>query len=189
MSQIYFTPIDSKKHLVIVSDDIQIRRKIEFKFIKDGLDKKELSIYLTHGNVKQIEKEMMFFGIDVDFYKKKELLKIEHIGNPAEESSDFMDAVQSKIRMLLPTHLIPFRIVGRAIPNVGTEIAMAIQSRWEEILHNVIFDKLTGSILCTYDLSQIRENNNWVSWLDRLKENHHSCMICQHGKCVITENC
>lgn len=174
---------------MIASDDVITRRKIEFEFIKDGLAKKELSIYLTHGDVKQIEKEMISFGIDVNSYNRKGLLKVEYVGNPAEESLDFIDAVQTKLRTILSSSPVtPFRIVGRVIPDVRTEIAMAIQSRWEEILHNTMFDKLNGSILCTYDLSQIRENNDWSKWLNILKENHHAYIICQNGKCIFTEN-
>jgi MEDS: MEthanogen/methylotroph, DcmR Sensory domain len=188
MSQMSFGLIDSKKHVMVVYDNIVIGHKIEFEFIKEGLDKKELSVYLTHGDVKQIEKEMQSFGIDVNYYKKKGLLKVGYVGNPAEESLGFMDAVQEKIRTILPDPEAPFRIVGRAIPDVRTEIAMAIQSRWEKILHTTVFDKLNGSILCTYDLSHIQANNEWARWLDELKENHHAYIICQNGKCNLVTN-
>lgn len=183
-----FDLLDSKKHLMVIYDDLAIGRKIEFEFIKEGLDKNELSVYLIHGDVKQIEKDMQSFGIDVNYYKKKGLLKVEYLGNPAEESLDFMDVMQAKIQVILPSTDTPFRIVGRAIPDVGTEVAISIQSRWEKILHTALFDKFNGSILCTYDLSQILANNEWSRWLKELKENHHAYMICQNGKCSLSTN-
>ena len=188
MQSLSFGSFDSKKHLMVAYDDVVMGRKIEFEFIKDGLDKNELSIYLIHGDIKQIEKEMQSFGIDVNYYKKKELLKVAYIGNPAEESLDFLDSIQATLKELLPNPEIPFRIVGRAIPDVGTEVAIAIQTKWEQILHNSIFDRLNGSILCTYDLSQIKTNNEWTRWLTELQEHHHAHIICKNGKCDLTVN-
>ena len=187
-SQSSFGSFDSKKHLMVAYDDVSMGRKIEFEFIKNGLDKNELSIYLTHGDVKQIEKEMLSFGIDVIHYKKKGLLKITNIESPVENSLDFMDSIQTSLQKLLTNPEIPFRIVGRAMPDVGTEFAMAIQAKLEKILHNSIFDKLNGSILCTYDLSQICANNEWMRWLKELQENHHAYVICKNGKSNLTIN-
>lgn len=187
-SQLSFGSIDSKKHLMVVYDDVIMGRKIEFEFIKNGLDKSELSVYLTHGDVKQIEQEMLTFGIDVIHYKKKDLLKIVNVGNPIESSLDFIDYVQTSVQKLLTNPEMSFRIVGRAMPDVGTEFAMAIQAKFEKIFHNGVFDKLNGSILCTYDMSQIQANNEWMRWLKELQENHHAYMICKNGKSNLTIN-
>ena len=187
-SQLFFDSFDSKKHLMLVCDDVVMGQKIEFEFIKNGLNKNELSIYVTHDDEKLVEKEMMSFGIDVDFYKKKKLLKIFNIGNPIEGPLDFIDSIQALLQKILPNPEIQFRVVGRAMPDVGTEIAMAIQARWEKILHNNIFDKINGSILCTYDLTQIKENNEWMKWLSVLQENHHAYLIYKNGKSDFTIN-
>jgi hypothetical protein len=65
---------------------------------------------------------------------------------------------------------------------------MAIQTRFEKIFHNSIFDKLNGSILSTYNLSDIHANNEWVRLLAELQENHDANMICKDGKCILTVN-
>ncbi len=187
-SQLSFGSLDSKKHLMVAYDDVSMGRKIEFEFITEGLEKNELAIYLTRDDVKQVEKEMLSFGIDLSHYKKKGLLKILNIGNPAEDTLDFLDSIQTTFQKMLPNLEMPFRIVGRAIPDVGIEIAMAIQTKWEKILHNSVFDKLNGSILCTYDLSQIKANNGWMKWLKELQENHHAYLICKNGKSNLTVN-
>ena len=173
---------------MVAYDDIVAGHKIEFEFIKEGLEKNELSIYLTHNNIKQVEQEMMSFEIDLNYCKKKGLLKIHHIGNPAEDSLDFMNSIQTTLQKISPNPEIPFRIVGRAIPDVGTEIAIALQAKWEKILHNSLFDKLNCSILCTYDLSQIKANNSWMVWLNELQKNHHAYVICKNGKTELTVN-
>lgn len=173
---------------MVAYDDVAMGRKIEFEFIKEGLDKNELSIYLTHGDVKPVEKELMSFGIDTGYYKKKELLKILSIGNLTENSADFLDSVQTLMQKILPNQEISFRIVGRLIPSVDTETAMAIQVRFERIFHNSMFDKLNGSILCTYQLSEIKANNQWMKWLKELQENHHAYLIYENGKSNLTVN-
>jgi hypothetical protein len=71
---------------------------------------------------------------------------------------------------------------------VGTETAMAIQVKFEKIFHNSIFDKLNGSVLCTYDLSEIQANNEWMRWLAELQENHHAYLIYKNGKSNLTVN-
>jgi len=187
-SHLSFGKFDSKKHFMVAYDDVVMGRKIEFEFIKEGLDKNELSVYLTHGDVKSIEKEMLSFGIDCNQYKKKGLLKILSIGNPAEDSIDFLDSVQTLMQKILSNPETPFRIVGRILPYVKTETAMAIQVRFEKIFHNSMFDKLNGSILCTYQLSEIKATNQWVKWLKELQESHHAYLIYENGKSNLTVN-
>ena len=177
---------DTKKHMMLVYDDISIGRKIEFDFIKNGLEKNEISIYLTHGQVKLVEQEMLSFGIDVKYFKDKGILKIVHIKNPTEESLDFLDSIQLYLQEILQDPERKFRIVGRVMPDVGIETAIAIQVRFEKIFHNSIFDKLNGSVLCTYELSQIQANNQWMKWLRELKDNHHVCIIHRNGKTELT---
>ena len=188
MPESYLQSLDSKKHLVLIYDDDSVGRKIEFDFIKKGLEKNEISIYITHGQVKSIENQMTSFEIDVDYFKKKGTLKIIHIGNPAEDTLGFIDSVGLYLEKVLPDPQTPFRIVGRAMPDVGMQLSMAIQARWEKILHKDIFDKLNGSILCTYDLSQIQANNEWIKWIRELEENHHAYIIHENGKTTLTVN-
>ncbi len=184
--QLSFGKFDSKKHFMVAYDNVTMGRKIEFEFIKEGLDKNELSIYLTHGDVKPVEKEMLSFGIDPSHYKKKGFLKILHIGNPTEDSVDFLDSVQTLMQKILSNPETSFRIVGRLLPYVETETAMAIQVRFEKIFHNSMFDKLNGSILCTYQLSEIKATNQWMKWLKELQESHHGYMIYENGKSNLT---
>ena len=188
MPESYLQSLDSKKHLVLIYDDDSVGRKIEFNFIKKGLEKNEISIYITHGQVKSIENQMVSFEIDVDYFKKKGTLKIVHIGNPAEDTLGFIDSVGLYLEKVLPDPQTPFRIVGRAMPDVGIPLSMAIQAKWEKILHHGIFDKLNGSILCTYDLSQIQANNEWVKWIRELEKNHHAYIIHENGKTTLTIN-
>ena len=177
---------DTKKHIMLVYDDILVGHKIEFDFIKNGLEKNEISIYLTHGEIKLVEQEMHSFGIDVKYFKNKGILKVVHIKNPAEESLDFLDNVQLYLEEILQNPERKFRIVGRLMPDVGIETAMAIQAKYEKIFHNNIFHKLNGSVLCTYELSQIQANDQWIKWLRELKDNHHVCIIHRNGKTELT---
>ena len=114
---------------MLAYDDVSIGYKIEFDFIKSGLEKNELSIYVTHGSVKLVEKEMTSFGINVNYFKKKGMLNIVNIGNPAEGSLDFIDNIKLTFQKMLPNPGTVFRVVGRAIPDVGTEVANGHSSK------------------------------------------------------------
>ena len=187
-AKLFLESLESHMHIMLAYDDESIGRKIEFYFIKIGLDRNELSIYLTHDQVELVEIEMQSFGINVNYFKKKGILKVVKIKNFAEDSLNFLNNIQSYLQNILPDPKTSFRIVGRAIPNVGIDVAMAIQARWEKILHNSIFGNLNGSVLCTYDLSQIQANDQWMTWLSDLKDNHHGYIIYKNGKATFSKS-
>lgn len=167
----------TKKHLLLVYDDIKKGYEIEFHFIKRGLEDKEICIYLTHGEVGNIRSEMVKHGIDVKHFERNNLLYIYQIQNPLEDSTSILDGVSKIMGKILPNHRSTFRIVGRLIPDVGIEEAITIQVQIEKIFHTSMFEKFNGSVLCTYDLSQIQANNRWRYWLDSLQSYHHATIL------------
>jgi len=173
---------------MLVYDDVVIGHEIEFHFLKRGLENMEKCIYVTHGQVKHIEKEMRQHGMDVDNFKKQHLLRVCQIPNPLEGSVEILDNVNAILKSILPNPELPFRIVGRLIPDVGIEEAMSIQAYLERIFHNGIFERLNGSVLCTYDISQIRANDGWKHWLHDLQMNHHTYILSLNGKNTVSIN-
>ena len=67
----FLDSIDSKRHLMLVCDDVKKAREVEFHFIRRGLEKGERGIYLTHDDPKLIEHEMERYGINLRHYKKR----------------------------------------------------------------------------------------------------------------------
>lgn len=180
----FIDQIDTKKHIMLVSDDKKASREIEFRFIKNGLENKEYCIYLTHGEPKNIEFDMIQYGIDVKDYEKKNLLHVRQIPNPIEDSESIIDGVNRILQQVLANQSIPFRIVGRLVPDVGMEEAISIQLYLEKIFHG-IFETFNGSVMCTYDFEQIQTNDRWRYWLDSLERCHHIVVSSKNGQSVV----
>jgi hypothetical protein len=183
----YIDKIETHKHLILVYDDIKKGREVEFHFIKRGLENKERCIYLTHDDPKLIEYQMRKFGIDIEYYKKKSLLQVSSMPYDIANPENILASMQNILKTLLADKKTPFRIVGRAIQDVGFETAMSVELYLEKTLYNM-FDDLNGSILCTYDLAQIKSNNQWMDWLDKLESYHHASLITTYDQNLVKVN-
>jgi MEDS: MEthanogen/methylotroph, DcmR Sensory domain len=172
----YIDKIETKKHILLVYDDVKKAREVVYHFIKRGLEKRERCIYLIHDDPKLIESDMERYGINVRNYKKNKMLhvnKITNIGN----SESILNSLENMLCQINKDSKSAFRIVGRMLPNVGFEEAMAVQYGIENIFHEAMFEKLNGSCMCTYDMSQIKENNKWRDWLDKLESCHNATLL------------
>lgn len=172
----YIDKIETHKHIMLVYDDLKKGRDIEFHFLRRGLEKGEQCIYLTHDDPKLIESEMERYGINVKHYKKNKTLHVDKMRNLLDGSESILIGMQSTMKHLPTDPKTPFRLVGRAIPDVGFEVAMSVEYHLEKTLHT-LFDELNGSILCTYDFSQIQSNNMWRDWLAKLESCHHATLL------------
>lgn len=182
----YIDRIETKKHLMLVYDDVKKGREVEYHFIRRGLEKNETCIYFVHGDPKLIESDMERYGINVSQYKKNKMLHVLQITNPVGQSESILSSMYATIKHLPIDPKIPFRIVGRMITNVGFEEAMSVEYHLEKTLH-ALFDDLNGSIMCTYDFSQIQSNNKWRDWLAKLESCHHATLlnICEKSQVKI----
>ena len=182
----YIDKIETKKHLMLVYDDIKKGREIEFYFIRRGLEKNERCIYLTHGDPRLIESAMEKYGINVKYYKKNKMLYVYQIPNPMEYVSDILTGVENMIKLLPIDSKIPFRIVGRVIPDIGFEESMSVQHHIEKVFH-ASFENFGGSVMCTYDFSEIQSNNMWRDWLAKLESCHHATLLslCENSQIKI----
>lgn len=182
----YIDKIETKKHLMLVYDNIKKGREIECHFLKRGLEIGERCIYLTHDDPKLIESDMEIYGINVKHYKKNKTLHVYKIPPLMEDSESILVSMQNLMKHLPIDPKTPFRIVGRMIPDVSFEVAMAVEYHIEKTLQT-LFDELNGSILCTYDFSQIQSNNQWRDWLANLESCHHAILlnICEKSQVKI----
>ena len=176
MSFSFIDDIDTKKHLMLVYDDINKGREVECYFLRRGLEKNERSIYLTHGDPKLIEHDMELYGINVSQYKQNGMLHVCQIPDPVGSSESILVNVQNMIKQLPIDPKIPFRIVGRSIQNVGFDEGMSVEYHLEKVFQALFYD-LNGSVMCTYDLSQIQANNDWRVWLHKLEMCHHASIL------------
>lgn len=182
----YIDKIETHKHIMLVYDDVKKAREIECHFLRRGLEKGEQCIYLTHDDPKLIESDMERYGINVRHYKKNKTLHVYKMPNLMVGSESILTSMQSALKHLPIDPRTPFRLVGRAIDNVGFEVAIAVEHHLEKTLQE-LFEDLNGSILCPYDFSQIQSNNQWRDWLANLESCHHATLlnICEKSQVKI----
>jgi hypothetical protein len=68
--------IHSNQHMLQVISDSKGAKQVQFRFIRNGLLKKEHCIYMTHESPEKIKNEMIESGIDVQWFVNHSLLKI-----------------------------------------------------------------------------------------------------------------
>ena len=175
----FLDTIDDFKHIVLFYEEPESGRMIQFRFIKNGLSKGQHCIYTTHKDmdIPLIENEMTNSDIDVEGYKKTNLLhicQIPDLGSFREGSVKGYDKFVKGILADLK-HPSIFRIVSRAIPEVKREEQIVDELDVERTYHST-FDSFGGSLLCSYSVEEI-EPRNRGKWIVELLQNHHSAIF------------
>lgn len=156
--------LPSGYHTALFYDDSNYVRMIEM-YILSGLEMEECSLYTTHGNPRSIELEMLERGIDLDTFKRKNLLHSCQLSNPLLDPR----GRQHELRRIMSTmfnedYKPPFRVVSKLVRRtatrrkikenilIETEVQEAIkQARYPFPAHRP-FDNFRGSIICPYPL-------------------------------------
>ena len=168
--------LDEKKHILLLYEEPEYEKLVKFRFINNGLLRGEHGIILTHDeDVKSIEDEMLYIGIDVYGFKLKNLLHIHKISNPADDPDGVLSGAK-KIWSRISANLeSPFRVVGRFMPEVNTvqqiESEMILERYWHEG-----FSNFRSSFMCTYHVEEI-EATRRGEWLSSLMQYHHAMIF------------
>ncbi len=175
----FLDSLDTKKHVVLVYDDQSFGKKIQFRFINNGLMKGENCIYLTHGDPKVIKNEMDESEINVKEFVQKSLLHIYQISSPEKDPKGILIGYEKIVKQVIANKKPPYWIVGRIMPNIGIEETMAVQIAIERIAH-ANFEKLNSTILCSYDFNEFPANDYKI-WLSSLYSYHHAAIVSIHN--------
>ena len=185
-------------HVVLLYEEPELARVIEFRFIRDGLEKGQSCCYIIHGgNRELIESEMADNGIDVVRYTKNNMLQIiesiDHLNDPR----GLFVACEGETRKLCANLSAPFRIVGglsvrdtlNMINNPEIEtIAAKAHLELEHSFHNQLFDGLQGYWLCSYTVNDIKGALNGGNYdknrlmLNLLKSHNGAVFATKMGK-------
>ncbi len=164
------------KHIVLYYENQKFGKKLQFRFIRNGLLKGESCIYTTHkDDIDLIEFEMTNDSINVEDYTKRGLLKIFKIPDIMKHPEGVMKGAQEVIDRMLSGIEIPFRLVARIIDKVNTEDQIRANLALEQYYHSN-FDGLDGLILCPYDISKSPTNTHG-RWVETILDNHHSAIF------------
>jgi len=168
----YIDNLQSPHHSMLLYENPQYAQIVKSRFVENGLKKGEHSICITHDDVDKTVDELASSGIDVDYFKRKNLLHIYQIENIMERPEGIMAGYNDLLKKLTADSKPPYRFVGRTIPNVCTTEGIKAEIEIEKLFHSN-FEKYDCSFLCPYNVQDIEENQRSV-WLGQLCENHHN---------------
>lgn len=155
---------------MLLYEDSEYARMIEFRFLKNGLTKGEQCIYATESDSGSIVLKMLSYGIPLEYFENKKL-RVYQIHQNFGSRDEIMKSCKRDIGMILCDLQSPFRIVSRIVPDVSTITGMSVELELERETHNH-FDDIGGSVMCPYDLSKI-EASQRKKWIAELYKNHH----------------
>lgn len=175
-----FTPIEfldnieGDKHIIMFDENSEYSKKIQFHFLNNGLKKGECGVYAMPENEKVIEEEMKNHGIDVEKYKKENILNI-HNTTPVNQYPQG-DPFDNLLRKIMPSDQAnTYRIVGMLDFDMNTQKGMDTFLKSEKKSHSG-FECFNGSWMCTYPTANI-ESKNRLNWIKGLTKNHNAVIF------------
>jgi hypothetical protein len=165
----YLDSFEKKQHILLLYEDPDYARLLEFRFIKNGLVSGESCLYVTSEDPVSIVVKFLTYGIPLHYFASGKLRVIQV--REVHGGQDLMQHCKKEVSKILDSLVPPYRIVGRIVADVSTMEGMSVQMEMEKIAH-ARFDDLRGSIMCIFDVSKI-EHSRRKRWLQELRANHH----------------
>ena len=111
------------KHIIMFDENPKYSKEIQFHFLKIGLEKGEQAIYTMPEDMEVIEKEMAEQGINVEKYKKENLLDIHHTAHTSQHTQG--DPFDNLLRRIFSSNSAkPYRLVGMLDLDKNTKESM-----------------------------------------------------------------
>ena len=174
-----------KKHFVLLHDEPEFAKMIEFRFIKNGLEKGEHCIFSTRENKSDIESQMKNQGINVEKYKEKKLLQFFYPSDPMNDDDGVLKGFEKISSEMLRSSKPPFRIViGTAFCDTYNREGMLAELEIERHLHST-FEGFLGSVLCSYSFGEIA-SSGYTKSISKLLDSHHSLIFAPKNNNTIT---
>lgn len=167
----YVDSLEQKQHILLLYEDMEYAKMIEFRFLKNGLANGENCIYVTHEDSGSIVLKFLNYGIPLQYFQNGKL-KVIQIRENCGNGQQMLDQSKEDIELILVNLIPPYRIVGRIVPNISTIDGMTVQLELENKTHSC-FDDFRGSIMCTYDMSKIEKTKRKI-WMGELRQTHHT---------------
>lgn len=164
--------IETNKHVLLLHNNLEQAKTVEFQFIRNGLERNENCIYATQEDPNLIKEKMEEYGIDVKTFLNKGLLHFFKPSNPFSHPEGVLAGVKSTLEYILKGLEPPYRMVAMLIPDTEVTEVIDVHIKIEKEFH-ANFENFNGSVMCTYDIKNLKQNND----LDRIREltnSHHS---------------
>jgi hypothetical protein len=167
----YLDSLKEKQHIVLLYEDPEYARLLEFRFLKNGLVQGEECIYAMDEDSGSAVLRLLNYGIPLEDFKSKRI-RVFQTKSVLADPDKLLDFYKLELSRLLSEVEPPFRIVTRVVPCVNSIIGMSVEIELERLGHEN-FEKYGGSIMCPYHISEI-ESTNRSEWLRRLRDEHHA---------------
>jgi hypothetical protein len=170
--------MEGNNHIVLLYDDQKYADLVIARYISNGLEKGESCIFFTSSAATAeepdtIEKMLSAQGVDFDYYKRKNALRIYHTERPDEDNNkvDILRTLKTIRKEATRDMKPPCRFVGRTISDTETIEGMKMGLAVERTGHDH-FEDFDCSQMCYYRISEI-EKSSRHEWIRALLKNHH----------------
>jgi len=154
-------------HILYFHDDSKITKKVEFSFIKKGLEKQEHCFYTTM-NPEGILHQMKEFGIDTEACSK-----FLHVIKIPEKFEDYSKMILGKVDEL--PHDSQIRVVSTHYFDFNNERKTDRMAEIEQCVEDD-YHRIKGNFVCSFAVQQIT-NEIRGRFLNKLLDSHRAIII------------
>jgi hypothetical protein len=180
----FLDKFDGRKHLVMLYDDPVLARRVEFLYLKKGLETEQGAFYvIPEDDVESpdsIRKQMEFFGFQTERLIRIGKLRIARISNPSNEPKGFRSGCEKILKSLLRDQASTIRMVlqVRYLFNTGEEIRS--HAEFESFIESN-FANFPGSMLCNHYVGKntVKMHGEWTK---RMFTTHDWAFVVSSGE-------
>jgi len=154
-------------HILYFHDDSKITKKVEFSFIKKGLEKQEHCFYTTM-NPEGILHQMKEFGIDTEACSE-----FLHVIKIPEKFEDYSKMILGKVDEL--PHDSQIRVVSTHYFDFNNERKTDRMAEIEQCVEDD-YHRIKGNFVCSFAVQQIT-NEIRGRFLNKLLDSHRAIII------------
>jgi hypothetical protein len=174
----FISRFHDRKHLVMLYDDPKLARRVEFEYIKQGLqNEREQCIYMIPEDdvetTDSITRQMNEYGIDTMSYLRKGTLQIVRIDDPAKDRNGFLLGCTKILNSLTAkAKTMPMRVVLHVKYRFDSIEELDSHAGFEQMIQSS-FSQFDGSMLCYHYVGHRNyEDVAHRKWVKRMLQTH-----------------
>jgi MEDS: MEthanogen/methylotroph, DcmR Sensory domain len=176
----FFESFDSKSHLVMLYDNPELARSVEFQYMKLGFEKGEMCMYVIpeddDATPESVSILMEKAGIDAQKYLKNGRLKFVKISDPAKDPNGFKAGCEKILQSLITQATSRVRMVLHVRYLFNTKDEIESHAEFENIIQSS-FSDFPGSMFCNHYVGKNTAEKH-KQWTTRMLETHdHVFMV------------
>ena len=179
ISQDYLESLEHK-HILLFHEEQKNAEKVEFNFIKSGLEKNQRCFYTTN-DPEGLKKRMQDYGISVNESIQKEMLNIVPISKSFDEYSKM---IEQKVASLPKDETV--RVVSTHYFDFDSDKKTESMEKIEQWVDDN-FEKIPGNFICSFHVPSVSKELV-ANFMKNLLDSHHSVLMITKDNNVETFN-